>query len=50
MIGVRGVALPGGEPIELYADGDRWTTEHTDGAGSWWKAALVDLPRYQRRA
>ena len=24
---IRGYALPEGEPIDLYADGDRWTTD-----------------------
>ena len=29
---VRGPALPGGELVDLYADGDRWTTEPVAGA------------------
>jgi imidazolonepropionase-like amidohydrolase len=29
---VRGRALPDGEPVDLYADGDRWTTEPVAGA------------------
>lgn len=29
---VRGPALPGGEPLDLYADGDRWTTDPVVGA------------------
>src|SRR6185369_8752229 len=43
---VRGRALPGGEPIDLYADGDRWTTDPVPGAElvaeGWILPGLVD--------
>lgn len=43
---VRGRALPGGEPVDLYADGDRWTTEPVAGAElvaeGWLLPGLVD--------
>jgi len=44
---VRGLALPGGEPADLYADGDRWTTEPVAGAElvaeGWLLPGLVDV-------
>jgi imidazolonepropionase-like amidohydrolase len=43
---VRGRALPEGEPIDLYADGDRWTTDPVAGADlvaeGWLVPGLVD--------
>jgi hypothetical protein len=33
VIRVRGNALPTGEVVDLYADGDRWTTDPAPGAG-----------------
>ena len=43
---VRGRALPDGEPLDLYADGDRWTTDPVDGAElvaeGWLLPGLVD--------
>jgi imidazolonepropionase-like amidohydrolase len=43
---VRGVALPGGETVDLYADGGRWTTEPVPGAElvaeGWLLPGLVD--------
>ncbi|XVU23916.1 amidohydrolase family protein [Actinoplanes sp. CA-054009] len=43
---IRGFALPHGEPIDLYADGDRWTTDpvpHADlVAEGWILPGLVD--------
>src|SRR5579872_6974148 len=43
---IRGFALPDGEPVELYADGDRWTTEPVAGAElvaeGWLLPGLVD--------
>jgi imidazolonepropionase-like amidohydrolase len=43
---VRGPALPGGEPVDLYADGDRWTAEPVAGAElvaeGWLLPGLVD--------
>ena len=43
---VRGPALPGGELLDLYADGDRWTTEPVAGAElvaeGWLLPGLVD--------
>jgi imidazolonepropionase-like amidohydrolase len=43
---VRGVALPGGDPVDLYADGDQWTTDsvaHADlVAEGWLLPGLVD--------
>jgi len=43
---VRGRALPDGEPVDLYADGDRWTDEPVAGAEivgeGWLLAGLVD--------
>ena len=43
---VRGRALPDGEPVDLYADGDRWTTEPVAGAElvaeGWLIPGLVD--------
>lgn len=29
---IRGFALPGGEPVDLFADGDRWTDDPVPGA------------------
>ena len=44
---VRGIGLPGGETIDLYADGDRWTTEPVRGAElvaeGWVLPGLVDV-------
>jgi imidazolonepropionase-like amidohydrolase len=43
---VRGPALPDGEPLDLYADGDRWTTDPVAGAElvaeGWLLPGLVD--------
>jgi imidazolonepropionase-like amidohydrolase len=43
---VRGFALPDGEYVDLYADGDRWTTEPVAGAElvaeGWLLSGLVD--------
>ena len=43
---VRGVALPEGEPVDLFADGDRWTTDPVRGAElvgeGWLLPGLVD--------
>ena len=43
---VRGFALPDGEPVDLYADGDRWTTDPVAGADlvaqGWLLPGLVD--------
>jgi imidazolonepropionase-like amidohydrolase len=43
---VRGVALPEGETVDLYADGDRWTTDPVAGAElvaeGWLLPGLVD--------
>jgi imidazolonepropionase-like amidohydrolase len=43
---VRGYALPEGDPVDLYADGDRWTTEPVAGADlvaeGWLLPGLVD--------
>jgi imidazolonepropionase-like amidohydrolase len=43
---IRGVALPDGEVVDLYADGDRWTTEpvaNAELAGEGWLVpGLVD--------
>ena len=44
---VRGVGLPSGETIDLYADGDRWTTDPVPGAElvaeGWILPGLVDV-------
>ena len=29
---IRGIALPGGDPVDLFADGDRWTDDPVPGA------------------
>jgi imidazolonepropionase-like amidohydrolase len=43
---VRGIALPGGDRVDLYADGDRWTTDPVPGAElaaeGWLLPGLVD--------
>src|SRR5260370_40813298 len=43
---VRGFALPDGEPVDLFADGDRWTDDPVPGAelaaGGWLLPGLVD--------
>jgi imidazolonepropionase-like amidohydrolase len=43
---VRGPALPAGDPVDLYADGDRWTTDPVAGAElvaeGWLLPGLVD--------
>ncbi|HEY1917456.1 MAG TPA: amidohydrolase family protein [Streptosporangiaceae bacterium] len=43
---VRGQALPSGEPVDLYADGDWWTTDPVNGAElvaeGWLLPGLVD--------
>jgi imidazolonepropionase-like amidohydrolase len=43
---IRGRALPDGEPVDLYADGDRWTTDPVPGAElvaeGWLLPGLVD--------
>jgi imidazolonepropionase-like amidohydrolase len=44
---VRGYALPDGEPIELFADGDRWTSDPVKNAElvgeGWLVPGLVDV-------
>jgi imidazolonepropionase-like amidohydrolase len=44
---IRGWALPEGDPIDLYADGDRWTTDPVPGAEvaaeGWILPGLVDV-------
>ena len=46
MLRVRGYALPEGEPVDLYADGDRWTADPVAGAElageGWLLPGLVD--------
>ncbi|WP_436532908.1 amidohydrolase family protein [Actinoplanes sp. HUAS TT8] len=43
---IRGFALPEGEPVDLYADGDRWTSDPVPGAElvaeGWILPGLVD--------
>src|SRR3984957_4300567 len=43
---IRGFALPDGEPIDLFADGDRWTDDPVPGAElaaeGWLLPGLVD--------
>jgi imidazolonepropionase-like amidohydrolase len=43
---VRGIGLPDGEPVDLYADGDRWTSDPVAGAElvaeGWIVPGLVD--------
>jgi len=43
---LRGFALPDGNPVDLYADGDRWTTDPVRGAElvaeGWLLPGLVD--------
>jgi hypothetical protein len=43
---IRGVALPGGDAVDLYADGDRWTADPVAGAElvaeGWLLPGLVD--------
>lgn len=43
---IRGPALPDGEVVDLYADGDRWTTDPVPGAAlvgqGWLLPGLVD--------
>jgi imidazolonepropionase-like amidohydrolase len=43
---VRGRALPDGEPVDLYADGDQWTTDPVPAAElvaeGWLLPGLVD--------
>lgn len=43
---IRGFALPDGDPVDLYADGDRWTTEPVANAElvaeGWLLPGLVD--------
>ena len=43
---IRGVALPGGDVVDLFADGDRWTDDPVRGAGlaaeGWLLPGLVD--------
>lgn len=43
---VRGYALPAGDPVDLYADGDRWTVDPVAGvqpvAEGWLLPGLVD--------
>ncbi len=44
---IRGFALPDGEPVDLYADGDRWTDDPVPGAElaaeGWLLPGLVDM-------
>ena len=46
VVRVRGYALPDGEYVDLYADGDRWTTDPVRGADlvaeGWLLPGLVD--------
>jgi imidazolonepropionase-like amidohydrolase len=46
VIRIRGYALPEGDPVDLYADGDRWTTDPVPGAElvaeGWLLPGLVD--------
>lgn len=46
VVRVRGYALPDGEYVDLYADGDRWTTDPVPGAElvaeGWLVPGLVD--------
>lgn len=46
IVRVRGYALPSGEYVDLYADGDRWTTDPVAGATlvgeGWLVPGLVD--------
>ena len=45
MIRIRGNALPSGEVVDLYADGDQWTTDPAPGAElieGWLLPGLVD--------
>ena len=50
---VRGRALPDGEFVDLYADGDRWTTDPVAGAelvaAGWLVPGLVDAHPSRRR-
>jgi cytosine/adenosine deaminase-related metal-dependent hydrolase len=43
---IRGFALPGGDQVDLYADGDRWTTDPVTSAElvaeGWLLPGLVD--------
>ena len=43
---IRGIALPEGDEVDLYADGDRWTTDPVTGAElvaeGWLLPGLVD--------
>ncbi|BCY10244.1 amidohydrolase family protein [Actinoplanes sp. L3-i22] len=43
---IRGLALPEGDPVDLYADGDRWTSDPVPGADlvaeGWILPGLVD--------
>ncbi len=43
---IRGIALPDGDTVDLYADGDRWTTDPVPGAElvaeGWLLPGLVD--------
>lgn len=46
VVRIRGYALPEGSPVDLYADGDRWTTDPVPGAElvaqGWLLPGLVD--------
>jgi imidazolonepropionase-like amidohydrolase len=46
VVRVRGFALPDGDPVDLYADGDRWTTDPVPAADlvaeGWILPGLVD--------
>ncbi|MGW4131185.1 hypothetical protein [Amycolatopsis japonica] len=46
IVRIRGRALPDGEYVDLYADGDRWTTDPVPGADlvaeGWLLPGLVD--------
>jgi imidazolonepropionase-like amidohydrolase len=43
---IRGIALPGGDPVDLFADGDQWTDDPVPGAElvaeGWLVPGLVD--------
>jgi imidazolonepropionase-like amidohydrolase len=47
VVRIRGFALPDGDPVDLYADGDRWTTDPVPGADlvaeGWILPGLVDV-------
>ncbi|HEY3471517.1 MAG TPA: hypothetical protein VGL47_40730 [Amycolatopsis sp.] len=44
IVRIRGYALPSGEYTDLYADGDRWTTDPVPGASLVGEGWLVPGP------